>query len=96
MQKTDNQQPSTLDEEPVEARQADGAADGVFAIEDQHLGVLLDAMVEAGVSADGGSNNVLGSVMTMAVLSDGELTLVRRSKWNVDVADVHSLEKAEK
>ena len=61
--------------------------------EDQYLGAILEAMVEAGVSAD---VNVLGSVMTMAVLSDGELTPVRRSKWNADVADVHSLEKAEK
>jgi hypothetical protein len=68
----------------------------VFSIEDQHLGVLLDAMVDVGVSADGGSNDVLGSVMMMAVLFDGELTPVRRSKWNADVADVHSLEKAEK
>jgi len=61
--------------------------------EDQYLGAGPEAMVEAGVSADG---NVLGSVMTMAVLSDGELTPVRRSKRNADVADVHSLEKAEK
>ena len=61
--------------------------------EDQYLGAGPEAMVEAGVSADG---NVLGSVMTIAVLSDGELTPVRRSKRNADVADVHSLEKAEK
>jgi hypothetical protein len=96
LQKTHNQQPSMLDKESVEARQAAGAADGVFAIEDQHLGILLDAMVDAGVSADGGSKDVLGSVMMMAVLSDGELTPVRRSKRNADVTDVHSLEKAEK
>jgi hypothetical protein len=96
LQKTHNQQPSMLDKESVEARQADGAADGLFTIEDQHLGVLLDAMVDAGVSADGGSKDVLGSVMMMAVLSDGELTPVRRSKRNADVTDVHSLEKAEK
>ena len=61
--------------------------------EDQYLGAVPEAMVEARVSVDG---NVLGSVMTMAVLSDGELTPVRRSKRNADVADVHSLEKAEK
>jgi hypothetical protein len=68
-----------------------GIADGF-----QHLGALLDAMIEAGVSADGGSKKELGSVMTMAVLSDGELTPVRHSKWNANVADVDSLEKAEK
>jgi len=34
--------------------------------------------------------------MTLAVLSDGELTPVRRSKRNAGVADVDSLEKAEK
>jgi hypothetical protein len=33
--------------------------------------------------------------MKMAVLLDGELALVRRSKRNADVADVDSLEKAE-
>jgi hypothetical protein len=93
--KTHNQQPSMLDEESGEARQADGAANGVFAIEDQHLRVLLDAMVDAGVSADGGSNDVLGRVMMVVVLSDGELTLVRRNKRNADVIDVHSIEKAE-
>ena len=53
-------------------------------------------MLEAGVSADGGATKELGSVMTLAVLSDGELTPVRRSKRNAGVADVDSLEKAEK
>jgi hypothetical protein len=53
-------------------------------------------MLEAGVSADGGSKQELGSIMTMAVLSDGELTLVWHSKRNANVADVDSLEKAEK
>ena len=91
--KNHNQPPSTLVGESFEARQVDGTSDGVLVGEDQYLGAILEAMVEAGVSADG---NVLGSVMTMAVLSDGELTPVRRSKRNADVADVHSLEKAEK
>jgi len=48
------------------------------------------------VVADGGSEKELGSVMKMAILSYGELTPVRRSKQNADVADVGSLEKAEK
>jgi hypothetical protein len=65
-------------------------------IEDQHIGAALDAMVNSRVSADGESNNVLGSVMTMTVLSNGELTPARHSKRNADVADVHSLEKAQK
>ena len=34
--------------------------------------------------------------MTIAVMSDGEITPVRRSKRNADVVDVDSLEKAEK
>jgi hypothetical protein len=96
LKKTHNHQPSTLHGESGEVRQADGTSDGVLVIEDQHMGAALDAMVNAGVSADGESNNALGSVMTMVVLSDGELTPVRRSKRNADVADVHSLEKAEK
>jgi hypothetical protein len=90
--------PSFFDEELTEisvghfASATKGAiADGV-----QHLGHLLDAMIEAGVAADGGSNNELGSVMKMAVLLDGELTLVRRSKRNADLADVNSLERAER
>jgi hypothetical protein len=53
-------------------------------------------MIESGVAADGGLKKEWGSVMTMAVLSDGELTPVRRSKRNADVADVDSLQKAEK
>jgi hypothetical protein len=73
-------------------RVAGGAlADGV-----QHLGILLDAMLGAGVLADGGSEEEFGSVMRMAILSDGELTPVRLSKRNADAADVGSLEKAEK
>ena len=62
----------------------------------QHLGALLDAMVQAGLSADGGPKKELGSIMTMDILSDGELTPVRHSKQNADVADVHALQKAEK
>jgi hypothetical protein len=96
LQKTNNHQPSTLHGESGEVRLADGTSDGVLVIEDQHIGAALDAMVNAGVSVDGESNNVLGSVMTMAVLSDRELTPVQRSTRNADVADVHSLEKAEK
>jgi hypothetical protein len=53
-------------------------------------------MLQARLAADGGVHREMGSVMTMAVLSDGELTPVRRSKRNADVADVHALEKAEK
>jgi len=79
----------------VSVGQLDGAA-GEVADGAQHLGALLDAMIEAGVTADGGSKKELGSVMTMAIPSDGELTLVRRSKRNAVVADVDSLEKAEK
>ena len=79
----------------VSVGQSDGAAGGI-ADGAQHLGALLDAMLEAGVSADGGATKELGSVMTLAVLSDGELTPVRRSKRNAGVADVDSLEKAEK
>ncbi|XP_066361565.1 uncharacterized protein [Miscanthus floridulus] len=60
------------------------------------LGPFLVTMLEARVSADGGATKELGSVMTLAVLSDGELTLVRSSKQNVGVTDVDSLEKAEK
>jgi ferredoxin-fold anticodon binding domain-containing protein len=86
------------EEEQVEVSvgQSDGAAEGGITDGAQHLGALLDATIEAGVSADGGSNKELGSVMTMVVLSDGELTLVRRSKRNANVDDVDSLEKAEK
>jgi hypothetical protein len=52
-------------------------------------------MLEAGVTANGGSEKELGSVMKMTILSDG-VTPVRRSKRNADVADVGSLEKGEK
>ena len=79
----------------VSVGQSDGAAGGI-ADGVQHLGALLDAMLEAGVSADGGATKELGSVMTLAVLSDGELTPVRCSKRNAGVANVDSLEKAEK
>jgi hypothetical protein len=87
-----------INEEQVEISvgHSDGAAEGVIANGTQHLGALLDVMLEAGVSADGGPKRELESVMTMAVLSDGELTLVWRSERNVDMADVDSLEKAEK
>ena len=71
------EQPFFMNEEEqveVPVRQSDGAAEGWIADGAQHLGALLDAMIEAGVSADGGSKTELGSVMTMAVLSDGELT----------------------
>jgi hypothetical protein len=93
------EQPSFLIEEEqvqVSMGQSNGAAEGGIADGAQHLGALLGALIEAGVSADGGSRKELGSVMTMAVLSDGELTPVRRSKWNTGVADVDSLEKVEK
>jgi hypothetical protein len=53
-------------------------------------------MLGAGVTADGGLEKELGSVMKMAILSDGELTPVRRSKRNADVAGAGSLEMAEK
>ena len=39
-----------------------------------------DAMLEVGIVANGETKNDLGSMMKMAVLSDGELTPVRRSK----------------
>jgi len=86
-----------IEEEQVQVSmgQSDGAAGGI-ADGAQHLGALLDAMLEAGVSADGGATKELGSVMTLAVLSDGELTPVWRSKRNAGVADVDSPKKAEK
>jgi hypothetical protein len=66
--------------------------------ENDQIQVLVgqDDRAAAGVAADGGSERELGSVMKMAILLDGELTPVRRSKRNADVADVGSLEKAEK
>ncbi|CAD6260753.1 unnamed protein product [Miscanthus lutarioriparius] len=67
-----------------------------FADGAQHLGVLLDAMLGVGVAADGESKKDLGSVMKMAIMSDGELIPVRRSKRNAEVADVDSREKAER
>jgi hypothetical protein len=73
-----------------------GATEGEVADGAQHLGALLDAMIEAGVQADGVPAKEWGSVMTMAVLAEGELTPVRRSKRNAEAADVDSFEKAEK
>jgi hypothetical protein len=95
----DPQEPYTVnDDEQMEVSvgQLDGATEGKVADGAQHLGALLDAMIEAGVTADGAQKKEWGSVMTMAVLSNGELTPVQRSKRNVDVSDVDSLEKAEK
>ena len=94
-----HEQPSTMfDNERVEISvgQIDGAAEGAFADGAQHLAVLLDAMLGAGVAADGESKKDLGSVMKMAIMSNGELTPVRRSKRNAEVADVDSLQKAER
>ena len=67
-----------FDKERVEISvgQIDGAAEGAFAHGAQHLGVLLDAMLGAGVAADGESKKDLGSVMKMAIMSNGELTPV--------------------
>jgi polyhydroxyalkanoate synthesis regulator phasin len=100
MQKhTPLRQPSSaFDEEQMEVSigQLAGATEGGTADGAQHLGHLLDAVVEAGVAADGESKNVLGSVMKVAVLLDGELTPVRRSKQNADLADVDSFERAER
>jgi hypothetical protein len=53
-------------------------------------------MLGAGVAADGGSERELGSVMKLAILPDGVLTPMWRSKRNADVVDVGSLEKVEK
>jgi len=80
----------------ISVGQIDGAAEGAFADGAQHLGVLLDAMLGVGVAADGESKKDLGSVMKMAIMSNGELTPVRRSKRNAEVADVDSREKAER
>jgi hypothetical protein len=92
------QQPTIFenDQTQISVGQDSGSAEGSLASGTRHLGMLLDAMLEAGVTTNGGSEKELGSVMKMAVLSDGELTPVRRSKRNADVADVGSLEKAEK
>jgi hypothetical protein len=79
----------------ISVGQVDGAAEGAFADGAQHLGALFDAMLGAGVTADGESKNEIGSVMKVVVLSDGELTPVWRSKQNVDFSDVDSLHKAE-
>jgi hypothetical protein len=87
-----------LDEEHAEVSigHFDGATEGAIADGAQHLGDPLDAMLEAGVAADGGSKFELGSIMKMAVLSDGEFTPVRCSKRNADSVDVDSLERAER
>jgi hypothetical protein len=78
----------------ISVGQVDGATEGAFADGAQHLGALFDAMLGAGVTADGESKNELGSVMKVD-LSDGELTPVWRSKRNVDFSDVDSMQKAE-
>jgi hypothetical protein len=91
-------QPYTISDDEqmdVSVGQLDGATQGKVADGAQHLGALLDAMIEAGVTADGGQKKN-GEVMMIAVLSDGELTPVRRSQRNADVVDVDSLEKVEK
>jgi len=80
----------------ISVGQIDGAAEGAFADGAQHLGVLLDAVLGAGVVDDGESKKDLGSVMKMMIMSNGELTPVRRSKRNAEVADVDSREKAER
>jgi hypothetical protein len=54
------------------------------------------ALLKAGVVADGETKTDLGSVMKIAVLSNGELTPVRRSKRNAIVADVDSFKRAER
>jgi hypothetical protein len=49
----------------ISVGQVDGAAEGAFADSAQHLGVVLDAMLGARVTADGESKKELGSVMKM-------------------------------
>jgi hypothetical protein len=73
-----------------------GLPGGALADGAQHLGILLDDMLGAGVSADGGSEEKFRSIMRMAILSDRELTPIRWSKRNTVAADVGSLDKAEK
>lgn len=85
---------SNSEEEP--AAQFESTADAAAVHREHIIGTSLEAMLGAGVSADGGSDKELGSVMKVSVLSEGELTLVRRSKWNAETADVHSLEKTKK
>jgi hypothetical protein len=60
----------------------------------EHCTDISEAMQQAGIATDGETKNALGSVLKMAVLSDGEITPVQRSKRNADVADVDSFEKA--
>jgi len=99
LKNTSLEQPSTMNEKDqvqISVGQVDGAAEGAFADGAQHLGVLLDAVLGAGVVDDGESKKDLGSVMKMAIMSNGELTPVRRSKRNAEVADVDSQEKAER
>jgi hypothetical protein len=64
---TDNQMKASVGQFvwATEGEVADGA---------QHLGALLDAMIEAGVKANGVSKKEWGSVMTMVVLADREPT----------------------
>jgi hypothetical protein len=53
----------------VAVGQDNGVAGGALADGAQHLGILLDAMLGAGVSADGGSEEEFGSVMRMAIVT---------------------------
>jgi hypothetical protein len=57
-------------EQQVSAFQEDGV-EGAHAQGSQQLGFLRDATLEAGIAADGGLEKELGSVMKMAVLSEG-------------------------
>jgi hypothetical protein len=91
------QQPTILEKvQSVMAVGQDDGAEGAHTEGAQQLGILREAVLGVGVAADGGSDLELGSVMKMAILSGGEPTPVRRSRRNVDLADLDSLEKAEK
>jgi hypothetical protein len=59
------------DQIQVSVGQDDRVAEGAPADGAQHLGILYDAMLGAGVAADGGSERELGSVMKLAILPDG-------------------------
>jgi hypothetical protein len=55
------EQPSTMNEKDqvqISVGQVDGAAEGAFVVGAQHLGALLDAMLGAGVTADGESKMI--------------------------------------
>jgi len=69
----------------------DGPTEG-----DAHHHGDSDAILEAGIAANGKTKNDMGSVMKMAVVFDGDLTPVRHSKRNADVVDVDSFERAER